>query len=146
MTHGTPVKIFVVAGVVIRKDGKYLLVQEKQPKAYKLWNWPAGKVDEGYSIEQTAVKEAKEECGFDVALVRELAIWHETAQSPVQHVFEANIIGGKLAFPEDEILDARWFSFQELQSMKDVLRGKWILAAAALLEKKINIPPYERLP
>lgn len=136
MTRGIPVQTFTVAGVVIRKDGKYLLVQEKQPKAYKLWNWPAGKVDEGYSIEQTAVKEAKEESGFDVKLVREIAVWHETAQSPVQHLFEANIIGGTLAFPKDEILDARWFSFQELQSMKETLRGKWILEAAALLEKQ----------
>lgn len=136
MTHGVPIKIFVVAGVVIRKDGKYLLVQEKQPKAYKLWNWPAGKVDEGYSIEQTAVKEAKEESGFDVELVRELGIWHEAAERPVAHAFEANIVGGTLAFPEDEILDARWFSFQELQTMKEELRGKWILEAAALLEKQ----------
>ena len=49
---------FVVAGVVLEHDGTYLLVQEKQPRAYGLWNLPAGRVDEGDTIEQTAVKEA----------------------------------------------------------------------------------------
>lgn len=136
MTHGVPVKKFVVAGVVIQKDSKYLLVQEKQPKAYKLWNWPAGKVDDGYTLEQTAVKEAKEESGFAVKLVRLLDIWQRTAQESVQHAFEAVIVGGELAFPKDEILDAQWFSSQELQSMKDRVRGQWILEAVALIERQ----------
>ena len=35
---------FVVAGEKKEKDGKFLLVQEKQPKAYGLWNLPAGHV------------------------------------------------------------------------------------------------------
>ena len=62
------VTAFVVAGAVLKKDGKYLLVQEAQSKAYGLWNLPAGRVDVGDTIEQTAVKEAKEESGFDVKL------------------------------------------------------------------------------
>lgn len=49
------IKVEVVAGVVIKQDGKYLLLQEKQPKAYMLWNFPAGKVDIGETFEQTAI-------------------------------------------------------------------------------------------
>ncbi len=44
----------VVAGCVIRRDSTYLLVQEKQKKAYGLWNLPAGYVDKGETIEQAA--------------------------------------------------------------------------------------------
>jgi ADP-ribose pyrophosphatase YjhB (NUDIX family) len=64
MSEATPLTTLMVAACLIKRDGKYLLVQEKQPKAYGLWNLPAGKVDEGYTIEETAIKEAKDlTCG-----------------------------------------------------------------------------------
>ena len=63
------IKTFTAAGCIIEKDGKYLLVQEAQKHVYGLWNLPAGKVEEGYTIAETAVKEAKEETGFDVEIV-----------------------------------------------------------------------------
>jgi len=119
----------VVAGVVLKKDSRFLLVQEKQQRAYKLWNLPAGRVDVGDSIEQTAVKETKEESGFDVRLIRKIGIFQDTADEAVKHAFEAEIIGGKLAFPEDELLDARWFTIDELENMKSELRGVWVLEA-----------------
>lgn len=122
-------KVGVVAGVVLKRNGKYLLVQEKKPRAYGLWNLPAGKVDEGYGIEETAIKEAKEESGFDVRLIREISIYHINIHEPVKHAFEAEIIGGELAFPEDELLDARWFSYEEIIQLEaeSKLRGEWVL-------------------
>ncbi len=132
------VKTSVVAGVVIKKDGKYLLVQEKQPKAYGLWNFPAGRVDVGDTIEETAVKEAKEETGYDVELVKEIDIFQESAIESSKHAFEAKIMGGELKFPEDEILDAGWFTFEEIRGMKDKLRGGWIIGAISILENKLD--------
>jgi len=123
------VMVPVVAGVVLEKNGKYLLVQEKQPRAYGLWNLPAGRVDVGDSIEQTAVKEAKEEVGFDVKLIRKIGIYQNKADEPPKHAFEAEIIGGELKFPEDELLDAKWFTLEEIKEMKEKLRGNWILEA-----------------
>lgn len=60
----------VVAGCVIKKDGNYLLVQERQPKVYGKWNLPAGHVDKDETIEQAAVREAKEETGYEVELIK----------------------------------------------------------------------------
>lgn len=128
---------FIVAGVVIRRDDRYLLVQENHPnpKVYGLWNFPAGRVEEGASIEETAVKEAKEESGYEVELIRKLDIFQESAEVPPRHAFEARIIGGELKWPESEILDARWFSFKEIQGMHEKLRGEWILKAITILEQ-----------
>ena len=126
----------VVAGVVIKQDGKYLLVQEKQPKAYGLWNLPAGRVDVGDTIEYTAIKEAKEESGFDVELIRKLDIFQNLATDPVKHAFEARIIGGEINFPDDEILDVQWFAFEEIINMADKLRDGWILEAIKMVEEK----------
>jgi len=136
LTENEIVKVAVVAGVVIKKDGKYLLVQEKQPKAYGLWNFPAGRVDVGDTIELTAVREAKEETGYDVELIRKLDIFQDTATEPSKHAFEARIIGGELKYPESEIMGARWFTFKEIQEMKDKLRSGWIIGAISILENE----------
>jgi len=132
---GNPIQTNIVAGVVIKNDGKYLLVQEKKPAVYGLWNFPAGKVEEGHTIEETAIKEAKEEVGYDVKLLRKLDIFQAHAQTPPKHAFEGKIIGGKLDWPKDEILDAKWFTWEEIQGMQDKLREEeWIIAAISIME------------
>lgn len=135
MSEGTRVKVEVVGGVVMKQDGKYLLVQEATPDIRGLWNCPAGKVDVGFTIEQTAVKEAKEESGYDVELVRKIGIWQESAERAVKHIFEAKIVGGELHVPLDEIMNAGWFTADEVRSMKDKLRSNWVLEVVEMMEK-----------
>ncbi len=132
------VTTYIVAGVVIKNDGKYLLVQENRPgtEVHGKWNLPAGRVNEGDTIEATAIKEAKEEIGFDVELIRKLDIFQDNADTPPKHAFEAKIIGGELEWPKNEILDARWFSWDEVQAMKDKLRSEWIVGAISIMENK----------
>ncbi|MDQ2973735.1 MAG: NUDIX hydrolase [bacterium] len=129
----------VVAGCVIKqRDGKYLLVQEKQPKVYGLWNLPAGHVDKGEQIEDAARREVKEETGYIVELDSEIGIYHETVESSVRHAFTAHIVGGELKVQEDEILDAGWFSYKEITNMKHSgkLRVEWIYDAISKVEAK----------
>ena len=129
-------KVAVVACAVIKKDGKYLLVQEKQPIAYGLWGFPGGRVEIGDTIEQTAIKEAKEESGYDIELICKIDILQELATDAPKHFFEARIVGGELQYPDDEILDAQWFAFDEIKQMKEKLRGNWVIDAITLLKNK----------
>ena len=129
---------YIVCGVVIEKDGKYLLIQEKQPKAYGKWNLPAGKVDAGESLEQAAVREAKEECGLDVELVDYLPVIHTESAWPVLHAYSAKIIGGEIHFPENEILDAKWFTYEEIKAMESELRTPvYVLSAIESLTRSV---------
>jgi 8-oxo-dGTP pyrophosphatase MutT (NUDIX family) len=128
---------FMVAGVILCKEGKYLLVQEKKLSVYGKWNLPAGKIDKGFSIEETAVKEAKEETGYDVKLIRKIGVYQDRVDNPAKHVFLAEIVGGELKFPEDEILDAKWFSLQEISDRKDEMRESYIQETIEELERKI---------
>ena len=127
----------IVAGCVLSRDGKYLLVQEKQQKAYGLWNLPAGRVDKDESIEDAAVRETKEEVGFDVKLIEKLLVTHESAAKTVKHAFRAEIIGGELVTQEDELLDARWFAYKEIDQLhkEGKLRAEWCWEAISLVEK-----------
>jgi ADP-ribose pyrophosphatase YjhB (NUDIX family) len=120
----------IVAGCVLEQDGKYLLVQEKKEAAYGMWNLPAGRVDIGETIEQAAaVREVFEETGYKVELVSKLRVEHDDASRPVLHSYRANIIGGGLAFPKEELLDARWFTFEEVGALfrDGKIRAKWVV-------------------
>jgi 8-oxo-dGTP diphosphatase len=132
------VQIPIVAGVCIRQDGKVLLVQEAKPKVRGLWNFPAGKVEEGDTIETTAAKEAREETGYSVQIVRELGLFHEELQEPVKHLFEATVVSGTVRYDPNEILDVSWFSETELERMEQAgqLRGKWVMQGIRLSAAK----------
>jgi len=118
----------IVAGCVLVRDGKILLVQEKQPKVYGQWNLPAGRVDVGETIEQAAVREVLEETGFQVSLGKKLAVQHFSAERPVMHGFAATITGGELQIPEDELIGADWFTFDQILALQKAgkLRSEWI--------------------
>ena len=128
------VKSPIAAGVVIEQDGKYLLVQESTPSQYGLWNWPAGKVDVGETIEEAAIREGKEETGYNVEIIRKLGIWQDNTKVAAQHALEAKIVGGEFNFPKGELLDAKWFTKEEIYSMKDKLRTSWVIGAIEILE------------
>ena len=119
----------VVAGCVIQKDGKYLLVQEKLPKAYGLWNLPAGHVDEGETFETAAKREVLEETGLIVELEQKLITAHQAVDRPVMHAYQARIVGGSLKFDPNELLGVQWFTFEEIEQLKaeSRLRNVWVL-------------------
>lgn len=131
--------IGIVAGCVIKQDGKYLLVQEKQQKVYGLWNIPAGYVDKDEEIEQAAIREVKEETGYDAELDGQIAMIHESVKRPLKHVFKAHIVSGELTVQEDEILDAKWFSLTEIQTLNEQhkLRANWILDTISKVEAEL---------
>jgi 8-oxo-dGTP pyrophosphatase MutT (NUDIX family) len=118
----------IVASCLLKQEDKYLLVQERQPIAYGLWNLPTGHVDKGEEIETTAIREAKEETGLDVSLIKEIALYHESAKQAVKHVYAAKIIGGELISPNDEIMDTKWLTFDQIEKLnkKGKLRRPWV--------------------
>ena len=111
------------AAVLIQKNNKVLLGQEETPIIYGMWNWQQGKVDEGESPEATAIREAKEEVGYNVQIVRKLKIIKKPfAGTSEIHVFLGEIIDGDLKVNKGEILQAKWFGIEELAEIKDNMK------------------------
>jgi len=126
-----PQTLKLVAGCILQKDGKYLLVQEKLPKAYGKWNLPAGHVDPGESTVDAAVREVKEETGLTVVAAKEVFSEAIPERDREFHIFAAQIVGGTLVVQPDEIMDAQWFSLDEIYQLQkdDQLRSEWMVRA-----------------
>lgn len=126
-----PQTLKLVAGCILQKDGKYLLVQEKLPKAYGKWNLPAGHADPGESTVDAAVREVKEETGLVVIADKEVFSEAIPERGREFHIFTAQTVGGKLIVQPDEIMDAQWFSLDEIYQLQkdDQLRSEWMVRA-----------------
>lgn len=115
-------KIKVVAGAVIEQDGKILLVKEAQPYVYGKWNFPAGHLDDDEDLFYCAIREVKEETNLDVKLVGLVGVYerkNQLGQNVVKFIYAACVVGGELKHQEGELLDAKWFTFEEFGKLKD---------------------------
>lgn len=125
--EATVQRVNVVVGCLIQRDGKYLLVKE-QPEGVVVYNLPAGHVDAGEQLEVAAIRETRKETGYEVRLLEEVALYHESAQKTVKHIYSAEIIGGAERPQEGEILEVVWLSFDEVMQLDrdGHLRRAWV--------------------
>ena len=114
----------VVVGVVVEKDGKYLLVQEAKASCRGKWNLPAGHLDPGETIIDGAKREAKEETGSIVEPINVCQIGSRVSENDV---FVIIIF---IAFDPKEILAVRWFSYEEILAMKSEIRNEGLILDA----------------
>jgi len=61
----------VGVGAVIVQDGKLVLVKRAVEPGKGRWSIPGGAVELGEGVRDTAIREAKEECGLDIELARD---------------------------------------------------------------------------
>lgn len=116
----------IIVGGIIEKDGKVLLVQEKQDECYGKWNIPAGHLDCNESIIEGARREIKEETGCDVELTGIANIANRVLENDifVQITFVGKVINETIKINLEEILDVKWFDINDvLNNMDNELRN-----------------------
>jgi len=69
---------------IIIEVGERIVLIERAEEPHG-WALPGGFVDYGESLESAAIREAKEETGLDVTLVRQLGAYSDPARDPRQH-------------------------------------------------------------
>ena len=145
------VRLTVTCSLMLEQEGKLLLVQEAEPDIYGLWNQPAGHVDPGETFEECALREAREETGYDVELVGIQGVYYDIAagDEDINICYRARPIGEPRYPPEPDVLGMRWFTREELQVFpREELRHarswkrleEWLAGKAFPLEVVVRMP------
>lgn len=116
----------VIAGCIVRKENKILMVKEAKKKCYGQWNYPAGHMEEGEKITDAAIRETFEETGCKVKLTGVLPIcsFNKLEGTRILVKFTADVIEENITFDTDEILDVQWIDIDTIKSMsKEELRS-----------------------
>lgn len=119
----------IIVGGIVEKNGKFLLVQEAKESCRGKWNIPAGRLVPNETILEGAKREVFEETGCKVELTGVLQIGNRTSENDtwISVIFSTNLIEENITYDESEILDVKWFSYEELLDMKEELRDyDWI--------------------
>ena len=95
------------------------MVQEAKDEIKGLYNIPAGKLDSSESILEGAIRETKEETGYDVKLDSILCIQYLEKKNILKIIFNATIISVSISFDKNEIMDIKWIPIEELELMSE---------------------------
>ncbi len=93
---------FVTVDIIIRYQGGIVMIERKNPPPG--WAIPGGFVDIGESLEDAAVREAKEETSLDVTLVEQFHAYSKPGRDPRFHTVSVVFIAdgrGTLAGRDD---------------------------------------------
>ena len=114
----------IVVGCLIEKDKKFLLVKEAKEKCKGKWNFPAGHLEFNENIFECAKREVLEETGCKIELTQLLKIINKNCNNNfIGIIFLAKIKEEEIKYNKNEILDVKWFSYDEILNMKDELRN-----------------------
>ncbi|MBI5196829.1 MAG: NUDIX hydrolase [Nitrospirae bacterium] len=123
----TPRNPFLTVDAIIEIEDGIILIKRKNPPPG--WAIPGGFVDYGETIEDAVIREAKEETGLDVRLLRQFHTYSDPKRDPRHHtvsvifiakadgkpkagddakevgIFTRNSLPGELAFDHRQILE-----------------------------------------
>jgi 8-oxo-dGTP diphosphatase len=100
--------VFASTIIVINEHEEILLILHPQ----RGWEMPQGRVEEGESFQQAAVREVKEETGVDIELIKFCGVFQNIDRGVCNLIFLGKPVGGELA-TSIESLEVGYFPLEE---------------------------------
>lgn len=114
-----PVTPLLTVDTVIIYGGKLVLIRRKNPPFQGHFALPGGFVEAGETVEKAAVREAKEETGLDVELIKLLGVYSDPSRDPRGHTVSVCFLAvgsGNLKAGSDA-LDTGLFGITEIPQL-----------------------------
>jgi len=126
----------VSSAVFALQDGRVLLVKRAMDPARGSWCFPGGFMEIGETPPQTAIRECKEESGYEVAITGLIDVFYyeDYRGSGVLIMYKGEVVGGQ-AQPGEDALDAGFFGPADLPD--NIVFDSNLTTLAAWLEGKI---------
>jgi ADP-ribose pyrophosphatase len=111
------------AAVMLAADEKervLLVRQYRLPAGKKMWELPAGTIDEGEKPFATAKRELKEETGLTAKKWKKLAEYYPSpgfVDEKMSVYLATDLTQGEASPMDDERIETRWFTKKELKEM-----------------------------
>ena len=108
------------AVMLVKNEGRYEVLLIKHLASH--WGFPKGHIDNDETEEETAIRETKEESGYDIVLEPDFRETSSYLPSPGVHktvvYFIGNIIGGEANCEGDAgVEDVGWFPYSKALAM-----------------------------
>jgi 8-oxo-dGTP diphosphatase len=114
-----PITPLLTVDAIILCEGKLVLIRRMNPPYQNQFALPGGFVEVGETVEEAAVREAKEETGLDIELIKLLGVYSEPSRDPREHTVTVCYLArgfGKLKAGSDA-KDIRLFGFSEIPKL-----------------------------
>jgi 8-oxo-dGTP diphosphatase len=104
-----------IAAAIIVRDSRVLLVRRRVAEGSLSWQFPAGKMEPGETVQEAAAREAREEAGVMSAASRVLGERvHPVTSRRVVYVACDLVSGVPRVADEDEIAEVAWCDIGDL--------------------------------
>ncbi len=134
--------------IILYPDNKILLIKRSTPPFIGYWALPGGRVEAGETVEQTVVREVKEETGVNVKIVRKVGEYHEQGTEGGQQYdyypacFLARPAGGEITRQQSEIAEVKLFSLYQVPQVMAFVHADMIrdFVSQERQEKRAHVP------
>ena len=122
----------VTVATVVERDGRYLMVEERDELAGGLvFNQPAGHVDPGEKLLQAALRETTEETGWEVELTGVVGVSFATAPNGITYYRTSFAASPLLELPgsalDPDIHAVHWMTYEEILANSARMRSPLVL-------------------
>ncbi len=129
-TIGLPV--IESAGGLVCNRGHHVLFMFKRGK----WDMPKGRIEEGFSKQETALREVHEETGLDLNKLsiqgKLVSTWHTTRHNDIRYLKKTHWYlmdydgedDGTSPQIEEGIIECRWVHLSDLPQYRELLRAR----------------------
>ncbi len=139
----------IAAIVAILQNGKILLTKRED---FEVWCLPGGGVEDGESLAEAAIREAKEETGLDVELTRLVGVYSRIGgmwNDMHAILFAAEPVGGVLKMQLGETIEVAYFPFDEIPEEllfghKQRIDDAIYQITGIAVKQEMNMPANER--